>query len=267
MAIAPLALVLVLAAAGFHAAWNLLLHETSDRVAAMAVAGLAAGVALLPFALAMPPWRVLPLIGLSALAETAYALCLAAAYRRGALSLAYPLGRGVSPLLITLGGWALLAEVPTPLALAGAVLLACGLAVVALAGRRTGQIAAVGFAVLTGCAIASYSLIDAGAVRQVNPVSYLGAVLLAQGVLLVATMRGDASRLRGALRPGLMIAVGSTAAYLLVLFAFQLAPAGRVSTLREVSVLIGMYFARERAGWRLWVGAVLVVGGMLLTAA
>lgn len=257
---------LVLVAAGFHAAWNLLLHETSDRVAAMAVAGLAAGVVLLPFAVVTAPWRVWPLIVLSGVAETAYALCLAAAYRRGALALAYPLGRGVSPLLITLGGWAILAQVPTPLALVGAVLLACGLALVALAGRRTGQIAAVGFAVLTGCAIASYSLIDASAVRQVNPVGYLGVAILLQGVLLFAVMRGDVARLRGALRPGLMIAVGSTAAYLLVLFAFQLAPAGRVSTLREVSVLIGMYFARERAGWRLWLGAVLVVGGMLLTA-
>jgi drug/metabolite transporter (DMT)-like permease len=266
VAIAPAALALVLAAAGFHAAWNLLLHDTSDRVAAMAIAGLAAGVALFPFALALPPWHVLPLIILSALAETAYALCLSAAYRRGALAVAYPLGRGVSPLLVTLGGWIVLSQPPAPLALGGAALLACGLAVIATAGRRAGQMAAVGFAVLTGCAIASYSLVDARAVQQVFPLAYVGPVFVLQGALLVGVMRGNRARLRQALRPGLLIAVGSTAAYVLVLFAFQLAPAGRVSTLREVSVLIGMYFAREKAGWRLWAGAVLVVGGMVLTA-
>ena len=266
MAISPIALTLVLAAAGFHAAWNLLLHDTSDRGAAMTVAGLAAGLALLPFTLAAPPWQAWPLILLSALAETAYALCLAAAYRHGALSLAYPLGRGVSPLLITLGGWVILSQPPAPLALAGALLLAAGLAIVASAGRRSGQMAAVGFALLTGCAIASYSLVDARAVRQVAPLAYLGPVLLLQGVLLLITMRGGRARVRQSLRPGLLIAIGSTAAYLLVLFAFQLAPAGRVSTLREVSVLIGIALARDKPGWRLWAGAVLVVGGMFLTA-
>lgn len=266
MAIAPAALALVLAAAGFHAAWNLLLHDTSDRVAAMAIAGLAAGVVLFPFALALPPWRVWPLIGLSAVAETLYALCLSAAYRRGALSVVYPLGRGISPLLVTLGGWIVLNQPPLPLAVAGALLLASGLAIVATAGHRAGQMAAVGFAALTGCAIASYSLVDARAVQQVFPLAYVGPVFLLQGLLLVGVMRGNLTRLRQSLRPGLLIAVGSTAAYVLVLFAFQLAPAGRVSTLREVSVLIGIAFAREKAGWRLWVGAVLVVGGMVLTA-
>lgn len=264
--ISPAALALVLLAAAFHAAWNLLLHDTSDRIAAMTVAGLAAGVALLPFTLATPPWRAWPLILLSACAEAAYGLCLAAAYRRGALSLVYPLGRGVAPLLVTLGGWLVLSQPPAPLALAGALLLGSGLAIVATAGRRTGQLPAVGFALLTGCAIASYSLVDARAVRQANPLAYLGPVLLLQGLILLAIMRGSRARLRQSLRSGLMIAAGSSAAYILVLFAFQLAPAGRVSTLREVSVLIGMFLARDKPGWRLWVGAVLVVAGMLLSA-
>ena len=53
-------------------------------------------------------------------------------------------------------------------------------------------------------------------------------------------------RLQGGLRNGLLIAVGSLAAYLLVLYAFRLAPAGRVSTLRESSVLIGILLSGER---------------------
>lgn len=68
-------LALVLAAAVFHATWNRLLHETSDRVATMAVASLIGGALLLPAAVAAPPSRVLPLIVLSALVEAAYALC------------------------------------------------------------------------------------------------------------------------------------------------------------------------------------------------
>ena len=108
--LSPIALVLV--AAVVHAGWNRVLHAEDDRVAAMSVAGLVVGVVLLPAVIVSPPWRVLPFVIASALAHTAYALGLGAAYRRGALSVAYPLGRGVAPLLVTLGGWLLLSERP-----------------------------------------------------------------------------------------------------------------------------------------------------------
>ncbi len=255
LAIAPIALVLVLAAAGLHAAWNLTLHDTGDRVAAMAVAGLAACLGLLPFTLASPPWRALPLIALSGTAEAIYGLFLAAAYKRGALALAYPIGRGTAPLLVTLGGWLVLTQRPAALTVAGAVLLALGLTLIATAGRRAGQLAAVGFALLTGGAIATYSVIDAAAVRQVSPLGYLGPVLGLEGLLLFAWMRGDGARLRRAIGPGVRIAIGSVAAYGLVLFAFQRAGAGQVATLREVSVLIGVFLSGGRPGWRVWAGA------------
>src|SRR4051812_11604693 len=143
----------------------------------MSVAGLLAGVILLPAVLVSPPWQVLPFVVASAMAEVAYAHALSAAYRRGALSVAYPLGRGVAPLLVTLGGWLLLSQQPDTGALIGAISLAAGLALIAVAGGRAGQGAAVGFALLTGVTIATYSVVDAAAVRQVSPVGYLGAVL------------------------------------------------------------------------------------------
>jgi drug/metabolite transporter (DMT)-like permease len=235
-------------------------------VAAMAVAGLAAGVGLLPAMVIWPPWAAWPLVLASALAHTAYALSLSAAYRRGSLSVAYPLGRGVSPLLVTIGGWVLLSEPPGLLALTGAVSLAIGLTVIAVAGRRTGQAAAVGFALLTGLTIASYSVVDAGAVRDVSPVGYLGAVLGLQGCLLTLLVRGEPRRLWQGLRSGVLIAIGSVAAYLLVLFAFRLAPAGRVTTLRESSVLVGILLSGERPTPAIWTGAALVVVGALLAA-
>ena len=265
-AIDPVAVVLVLVAAVVHASWNRVLHAEDDRVAAMSVAGLVVGVMLLPAVLISPPWRVLPFVVASALAHVAYALGLSAAYRRGALSVAYPLGRGVAPLLVTLGGWLLLAERPDPWALVGAISLAAGLALIAVAGGRAGQGAAVGFALLTGLTIAAYSVVDAGAVRQVSPVGYLGAVLGIQGVLLTFFIRGNRTRLRRGLRSGALIGVGSVGAYLLVLFAFQLAPAGRVSTLREASVLVGLMLSGERPSRAVWTGAILVLAGALLAA-
>ena len=242
------------------------MHAEGDRVAAMAVAGVVVGAVLLPAVLVWPPWEALPLVLASAGAHVAYALGLSAAYRRGALSVAYPLGRGVAPLLVTLGGWLLLAERPTTAALLGAVSLAAGLGLIAIAGGRSGQGASVVFALLTGLTIAAYSVLDAAAVRQVSPVGYLGSVLGIQGLLLTSLVRGNRRRLRQGLRSGLLIAVGSVGAYLLVLYAFQLAPAGRVSTLREASVLIGIVLSGERPAPTIWAGAAFVLVGALLAA-
>lgn len=286
----PTALALVLSAAVFHALWNRTLKTTGDRVATMAVANLIAGIALAPAWLTAGPWAVLPLVALSAGAESVYALCLSAAYHRGALSVAYPLGRGMAPLLVTLGGLVVLSQRPGPLAIGGAVALAAGMALVATAGRRAGQGHAVAFALLAGVGVASYSVIDARAVRAVAPPGYLGVVLLLTGLVLTAYLGADRRRPRGpiwpgartvslpgkegtvrmrlreAIRPGVQVAIGSTAAYLLVLLAFQRAHAGKVATLREVSVLIGIWLSGERPGRRIWAGAAFVVAGILLAA-
>jgi drug/metabolite transporter (DMT)-like permease len=256
----------VLVAAVMHASWNRVLHAEADRVAAMAVAGLAVGVMLLPAVILSPPLAALPFVIASAAAHVAYALGLSAAYRRGALSVAYPLGRGVAPLLVTLGGWLLLSERPDAGALIGAIALTFGLALISVAGGRAGQSAAVGFALLTGLTIATYSVVDAAAVREVSPAGYLGAVLGIQGMLLTLIVRGNRVRLRQGLRSGVMIAIGAVSAYLLVLFAFQLAPAGRVSTLREASVLVGLMLSGDRPSLAVWAGAILVVIGAVLAA-
>lgn len=163
---------------------------------------------------------------------------------------------------MTLGGWLVLAQQPTPVAVAAASMLVAGLVLVATARQRTADhAAAIGFATLTGVAIATYSLIDARAVHQVSPAGYLGLVLALEGLLLVLWMRGAWSRLRRAARPGIGVAVGTVVAYLLVLLAFQRTGTGRVATLREVSVLVGLLLAREQVGWRVWIGAALVVSG------
>jgi drug/metabolite transporter (DMT)-like permease len=242
------------------------LHSSDDRAAAVAVSGLAGGLLLLPFTIATPPAGVWFLVLLSGTAEAAYGLLLSEAYRRGQLSVTYPIGRGTAPFLVTLGAIFALAERPPAGALAGAVLLGAGLAVLAVTGRRSGSGPAVLFALMTGAAIATYSVIDARAVRQVNPLGYLGPCLLVQGLWVTIWLRGDRHRLRSAVGPGLRIAVGSLAAYLLVLFAFRRARAGGVATVREVSVLLGILLSGDRPGRRVWAGAALVVAGALAAA-
>ncbi len=260
-----IATALALTAALFHAGWNRVLKAAPDRLAAMAVASVLTALLLLPFTIAEPPRGVLPLILLSGLAQALYALALSAAYARGELALTYPVARGVSPLLITLGGALLLAEVPSPRALLGALLLALALALLAHDGRRRDRGEAVLLALLTGVSIAAYSVVDARAVRQVFAPAYLGAAIVVQALVLNGVARVGRARFRAAARPGLAIALGSTLAYLLVLFAFRLAPAGLVSTVRETSVPIAVLLSGERSR-RVWAALALGAFGVVLAA-
>ncbi len=260
-----LALGLVLAAAGVHATWNRLLHGADDRLAAAAVGSVVAAVLLLPAVIAVPPARVWPLALASGVAEAAYFSFLAAAYRRGELSVTYPVARGIAPFLITLGGAAVLGQPLTTARVGGSLALAIGLAVISQAGLAKGRGLALIFAALTGVTIAVYSVIDAGAVRSANAVGYLGAVTIVQAVVLLGAVRLSRERLRASVRAGAGIGVGSLAAYLLVLLAYQRAPASPVAALRELSILIGILMARERSGIRVWAGGALCVLGAALT--
>ena len=62
----------------------------------------------------------------SAVIEAIYFVCLSAAYRRGALSLVYPLARGSAPLLAVAVGIFLLGERLAPMALVGVGCLLVG---------------------------------------------------------------------------------------------------------------------------------------------
>ena len=266
------ALALVLAAAVLHATWNRLLHGADDRLAAAAVGAVVGAALLLPVTIAAPPARVWPLALASGAAEAAYFAFLAAAYQRGELSFTYPGARGMAPFLITLGGAAVLGEPLTAARVAGSLALGVGLAVIAHAGLAKGRGTALMFAAFTGITIAVYSVIDADAVRSANAVGYLGAVTLVQATLLLGAVclnSGPASRipvrLRASARAGTGIGVGSLAAYLLILLAYQRAPASPVATLRELSILLGILMAREKTGWRVWAGGILCVLGAALT--
>src|SRR5690349_16047947 len=88
-----------------------------------------------------------------------YFLLLQRGYATGDLSLVYPLARGTGPLLSTTAAIVFLGERPSPLALAGAAVII--LAVFSLMGRpghASGS--GMGFALLTGAAIAAYTLWD-----------------------------------------------------------------------------------------------------------
>ena len=130
----------------------------------------------------------------SGVLEAIYFVCLSAAYRRGALSLVYPLARGSAPLLAVLVGILLLGESLVPLALVGVGCLLLGILLVArpwqafqAAGRE--HRGAIGFALATGGSIAAYSAVDRVGVRLTEPWLY-GGILAVIATTFLRDHRG-----------------------------------------------------------------------------
>ena len=169
----------------------------------------AASLALIPAVIAA--WLLLDrpavpteawIIGVvSGLVEVAYFVFLASAYRRGDLSVVYPLARGSAPLLAVIVAVTVLGERLPAAAWAGVALLFAGLMVVqrpwsllrtASARDRSG----VAFALLTGAMIAVYSSLDTVGVGLTPAWLYAGILwpVCGAGLLVVAWLR---SRIAG----------------------------------------------------------------------
>ena len=106
----------VLCAALLHAGWNALAKAGGGAggdplvdTTAILVAGAGVSAVALPF-LALPAPASWPFVAASGLIHVAYFRLVAAAYRSGDMSLAYPLSRGTAPLLTALASGSLLGE-------------------------------------------------------------------------------------------------------------------------------------------------------------
>ncbi|MEP7062618.1 MAG: SMR family transporter [Betaproteobacteria bacterium] len=265
----------VLGAAFLHALWNALLKsaagdamlDTSLIVAGSSVVGLC----VLPF-IHLPIRAAWPFIAVSATIHFAYYVTLAGAYKRGDLSFAYPLMRGVAPLIVTLLGIVFLHEHPTLQTSAGIVLISLGILTIAwfAGGRHT--LASAGWALSNAMIIALYTLIDgAGARASGDPAAYVTWLVFLEGLPFLAWIlhtRGRSAlaywRLRW--RRGIGGGAASLAAYAIVLWAMTRAPVAVVAALREVSVvfaaLMGVTALKEGFGWKRVAGAATVVLGV-----
>jgi drug/metabolite transporter (DMT)-like permease len=256
------ALLLALAAAFLHAAWNVLLRSSTD-VAARTAAVLCLSVVLFAPAAAATwrvSWAAVPYIAVSAALEGVYFVLLIAAYRRRELSVVYPVARGSAPAFVLLGTLhASAAQVAGVLLVSAGVLFVRGL-------RRGAEGILVGLAI--GVFIAAYTIVDKHGLRHAAPIPYLELVL-APLALLAFVWRPRAVREQASWST-LAAAAGSFGAYVLFLFALRLTAAPGVAAVRETSVVIGAVlaavFLKERVTWVRFAGAAAVAAGVALLA-
>ena len=277
----PAALGLVLAAAVIHATWNLLAKRVGGGIAFVWLFGSLTTIIYAPFAaatilLARPhigPVQLVFMAG-TAVLHLGYFLMLQNGYRTGDLSLVYPLARGSGPVLSVGAAIILLGERPTPVAMAGALLI--GVGIFLLAGNpaslgHAGARRAVGFALVTGALIAAYTLWDKRAVSVLGipPILLDWSGNLGRALLLTpgALARRDEVRALwlGHRREVVLVAVLTPMAYILVLTAMVFTPVSYVAPAREISILVGTamgsrLLAEGDAPRRLTAATAIVVG-------
>jgi drug/metabolite transporter (DMT)-like permease len=282
-----IAIVLALVAAAMHGTWNVLVKVSGDPTDTLTRATAAGAVLMTPPAFVA--WLIngrpglsieaAGLAALSALLELIYVFLLSAAYRRGEVSVVYPIARGSAPLLAVLIGLGLLGERLAAPQLLGVGLLLAGILAVTLpqtSGRATLP------ALATGVAIAAYTAVDRIGVRLAAPWLYgwLLIVLLATGLVVTRWVSVRLARppvAGGPVRPppvtwrqAIVVGLFMWVAYLLVLVALSIAPLSVVAPVRETAVVAvavwGVWRLHERqaAAFKVSGAAATLVGVALL---
>jgi uncharacterized membrane protein len=213
--------------------------------------------------------------------EAGYFILLSAAYRRGDLSVVYPIARGTAPLLAVAIGVLILGE---RLGVAGAIgvgLLLIGFLLLqqpwrALQGH--GLDPSVLFALATGVTIATYSAVDRVGARLIHPLTYAAILWVVTAIVLLGWVRvvaggglrtGGPEQVRRAVVGGFL----TLGAYLLILYALSVAPLSGVAPLRESatvlaaawgSVKLGEAVSRGDSARRIGASVAIVVGALLL---
>jgi len=288
----PFVIALVFGSALLHVAWNVRLKTAGEPLRAATVGMLAATVVIVP--LGFVAWWLtgrpaLPVEGvalglLSGVIEAGYFILLSAAYRRGDLSVVYPIARGTAPLLAVAIGVGLFGERLGVPGSVGVVLLLAGFMVLqrpwrALRVGRGGFDPAIGFALATGVTIATYTAVDRLGTRLIHPLSYAVILWVTTSVALVLWVRsmagghifaGGRSEIRSAAIGGWLTLV----AYVLILWALSVAPLSGVAPLRESATVFAAAWGSVRLGeavsrrdtWRRIGASALIVCGAILLA-
>jgi drug/metabolite transporter (DMT)-like permease len=294
----PIVFGLVAVAAVLHVTWNVLLKTAGEPLRAATVGMVAGAIVLIP--IGVVGWLLIgrPAISregiglgiVSGVIEAAFFSLLSAAYRRGDLSVVYPVARGSATFLAVAAGVLVLGERLGPTGVVGVACLLGGFLwlqrpwrVFGIDGGR-GVDPAVGFAFATGVAIASYSAVDRVGTRLIEPWLYAGIMWTTTATILsswwlVRRVRArpddrttDPMTARAIARAsvGGLLTVG---AYLCILVAFTLAPLTAVAPLRESAIVLASGWGalrlkeaegRREAVRRIGAAALIVAGAILL---
>ena len=271
----------VLGAALLHALWNSVVKSAGDKFSSSARVALWTGViaAFVGLATPAPSAASLPFVTASALVHVVYFLLVGRLYRNADLSVAYPLMRGLAPMVATAIAAVTLREVPNAVALVGVLALVVGVAAMGFSGLAHGRIDRLTLvvALFNSVIIAIYSVIDGEGARLAGPDAahafaynaWSGALTAVFYLPVVLALRGKAvgpEFVRDSLRSA-FAGLAAFGGYAIVVWAMTQAPIGAVAALRECSVvfaaIIGVAFLGEPFRGARACATLLIVAGVI----
>jgi phosphonate utilization associated putative membrane protein len=271
----------VLFGALLHASWNAVVKSGEDKALDTALIHVIGCVVAMPvLAVAgLAPSPAWPWIAASLAVHTGYFIALAGAYKHGDLGFAYPIMRGLAPLLVALASGSIIGEALPLGGWLGVIGISAGVLLVGLsrgglAGGSQGH--ALRWALLNAAIIALYTVIDGFGVRASgNALQYVATLFLVNSLpyfLLVMWRRGERrpqawAYMRGRWKIALLGSIASAGSYGIALWAMTRAPVAAVAALRETSVLfaalIGAQWLKEGFGPRRAAGTALIACGVV----
>jgi drug/metabolite transporter (DMT)-like permease len=284
-----LAFLLVIASAVCHASWNLLLKSSRHKISFLACAGAVGATVFLPAAVVATAvtgmgWNGVALGCVTAILHGVYGLSLARGYRLGDLSAVYPVSRGTGLALIPVFAALLLGESISAVAAGGVTLVAVGVYAIHLEPHKLRDVLAplralrgdAGRAALfTGCLVATYSLWDKNALKELSPLTLNQFAMVGHFAILTPLVlmdRAENVRLEIKERAGSIAAAGVliAMAYSLILAALTTSRVSYIAPSREIGIVFGTIFgsallAEGYGRTRVW-AALLIVAGVVTLA-
>jgi drug/metabolite transporter (DMT)-like permease len=247
--------ILILISGFAHAVVNAILKAGNDKMSRRALIDGFSALILAPAAFLVPlPTNAWNWLIASAVVHGLYLFALIKSFEQSDMTVAYPIARGIAPMLAAAGAVAIFHEPISVAVVLGILAIACGVMLIGVSHKM--QRSALLWAMLTGLCIASYTVIDAQGVRAApTALSYIVWTFLLLGGALgtfFAIWRGRAffATAAGQWKPGLIAGALSIITYGFALFAFRLGATPRLAALRETSILFGtaiaVIFLKER---------------------
>jgi drug/metabolite transporter (DMT)-like permease len=272
----------VLGAAALHALWNSLVKSASDKFLSSAVVAIWCGAVAFAAALLLPRPAVaaMPFIVASAVIHIVYFILVGRLYHSADLSVAYPIMRGLAPLVAAVIALTTLGEAPGPIASLGVATLVAGVLTMGASGFAHGRInrPTLIVALANSAVIAAYSVIDGQGARvsgtgaafafaynswadALTALAYLPIILCLRG-------RGAGVAFVQGWRRGLIGGLAAFVGYAIVVWAMTRAPIASVAALRETSVvfaaIIGVAALGEPFHAHRAIAALVIVAGIIL---
>lgn len=274
----PIVFAAMLASACLHACWNAWVKSRAAPHEALATVVIACGVpqGVLLLIYGFPPLPAWPWIAVTVVLGTGALLLLGSAYREGDFAVAYPLIRGLIPLVLVIAAMPLFAEYPTLHGIAGIACVSAGLVLIAWeSARRTRTMTLKGlaFAALAAAVTAASVVSDAkGARVSGNPFSYAATISVLNAIVMAGVWSLRTSSVVAMLTSHAAVAAGgamiATISYILFIWSLMQAPVAMVAALRETSMLFAVLLAvlalRERIGFFRLTAVALMFAGILL---